>query len=142
MSKRVAGWPIVTAGSRGTLTVGGVVDGLLINNVTSGWAWVAGAAVLTLLLAFLAGWLGYRNSAAQPEPEQPPPTPTQGEGAVVVANESEAADIKTDIEDVPSQDQATQQLAPGAVLINNKSRVGNINTKVTGHRAADGTPGQ
>jgi hypothetical protein len=141
MSKREASWRVVSAWVTAILTAGGLIDGLIINKVTAGWGWIAGAAALTLLLAALAGWLAYRNSP-DPQPLDQSPDPKadgQAAGSTVVTGESTGGNIRTEINDYQAGNEPSQQLGPGAVRVDGKSRVGNIDTKVTGYRSGNET---
>ncbi len=127
MSRWAIGW------FTGVLTVGGAVEALTINNVNAGWGWVLGAAIATLLLAFLAGWLAYHNA---PDPLTPSrPAPTQAAGSVFVAGKV-IGSIRTMVKGLRDRGGRYEQLGPGSVRVDPTGRVGgDIETKVEGYSA-------
>lgn len=129
MSRRVISW------FTGVLTAGGAVEALTINNVDAGWGWVLGAAIATLLLAFLAGWLAYHNAPDPLRPSQP--TPTQAAGSVFVAGKVKGS-VRTMVKGLRDRDRRHEQLGTGSVRVDQTGRVGgDIETKVEGYSADD-----
>jgi hypothetical protein len=130
VSRRTIGW--VT----GVLAAGGAVEALTINNVNAGWGWVLGAAVATLLLASLAGWLAYHNAPDPPTRSQS--APAQAAGSVFVAGKV-IGSIRTMVKGLQYRDRRHEQLGSGSVHVDPTGRVGgDIETRVEGYSAGGG----